>query len=241
MEPLGPLQHRSVVDEACAALRARILHGVWPVGARLPTEHQLASTLGVGRSTVREALARLVSAGLLSAPRGASKRVRDARSHGGLEILSELVVSPDGEVDLGVVRSIAEARAAIAPDVARLAALRRTESQAATLCEHASVLCASSPLDRLLEQTLRWWTVLVHASDNLAYRLAYNTLRATHVEGRAARTPLLEGELRATSLYGAVAAAVRSREPEAAARHCRALIAPGTEALLTITGATPCS
>ena len=31
-----------VVDETTDALRARILHGAWPPGHRLPTEHALA-------------------------------------------------------------------------------------------------------------------------------------------------------------------------------------------------------
>lgn len=42
-----------------------VLRGDWPVDSRLPAERNLAAMLGVSRSTVREAIQRLVSKGLL--------------------------------------------------------------------------------------------------------------------------------------------------------------------------------
>lgn len=48
-----------------ARLKARIGAGEWPLGSRMPTEPQLAEQLGVGRSTVREAIRSLATLGMV--------------------------------------------------------------------------------------------------------------------------------------------------------------------------------
>jgi DNA-binding FadR family transcriptional regulator len=62
---LDALRPTSLVDQATRRLREQITGGAWPVGTRLSGEASLAATLGVGRSTVREALRALVGAGLV--------------------------------------------------------------------------------------------------------------------------------------------------------------------------------
>lgn len=60
---LPPRRH--LVPEAAASIRAAIAEGLWPVGAQLPSEPQLATELGVSRATLREGLRLLVSERLL--------------------------------------------------------------------------------------------------------------------------------------------------------------------------------
>lgn len=69
--PLGPLRPSPLVEQAAQRLRDQIADGSWPVGAKLPGETTLARELGVGRSTVREALRALAGAGLVQARQGA--------------------------------------------------------------------------------------------------------------------------------------------------------------------------
>lgn len=45
-----------LVEQAIVSLRDQVVAGVWGVGAQLPAEPVLACELGVGRSTVREAV-----------------------------------------------------------------------------------------------------------------------------------------------------------------------------------------
>lgn len=231
MAELIPLKRRSIVDEAVDAMRVRILHGAWPVGEKLPTEHDLAEQLGVGRSTVREALNRLGSMGLVEIPHGGSKRVRDWRDAAGLDVLADLVVSPEGVVDLRVVRSVVEMRDAIAPDVARLAAVRCSDERGRRLLDRVDELDPKHGLEVLLPRTLEWWTELVLASDNLAYRLAFNTLLNTYTESRPVVRSLIEPELRAQERYRAVTRAVLAHEPDEAASQCRALVSLGSAPL----------
>jgi len=56
-------------------LEARIRSGEFAVGSLLPTENELATTLGVSRQTVRQAIATMRSGGRLSARKGVGTRV----------------------------------------------------------------------------------------------------------------------------------------------------------------------
>ncbi|MBY8882514.1 FadR/GntR family transcriptional regulator, partial [Actinacidiphila acidipaludis] len=68
---MGSLRPSPLVEQAAERLRAQIADGQWPVGSRLPGETTLAADLGVGRSTVREALRALAGAGLVRTRQGA--------------------------------------------------------------------------------------------------------------------------------------------------------------------------
>lgn len=54
-----------LVGQAVSALRSRVASGEWPVGSRIPTEPELCGLLGVGRSTVREAVRALATLGMV--------------------------------------------------------------------------------------------------------------------------------------------------------------------------------
>jgi GntR family transcriptional regulator, transcriptional repressor for pyruvate dehydrogenase complex len=68
------IQRRTVPEEVAEQLLRLITGGQYEIGDRLPTEQQLMEQFGVGRSSVREGLQRLVSLGLvsISAGRGAT-------------------------------------------------------------------------------------------------------------------------------------------------------------------------
>ncbi len=61
-----------------AYLRRHISTGAWPVGSRIPIEPELAEQIGVGRSTVREAVRSLASIGMLETLPGRGTFVRSS-------------------------------------------------------------------------------------------------------------------------------------------------------------------
>jgi len=63
--------YRRLADE----LRAAIATGAYPIGAQLPTEHELCATHNVSRHTAREALRMLRDAGLIARRRGRGTQV----------------------------------------------------------------------------------------------------------------------------------------------------------------------
>ena len=66
-------EHRYL--QIARALRKEIVDGVYPVGSRLPTEHQLCERFGASRYTVREALRRLREDNLVTSRPRAGTRV----------------------------------------------------------------------------------------------------------------------------------------------------------------------
>ncbi|UOQ58298.1 FCD domain-containing protein [Leucobacter allii] len=110
------VRREPLADQAAQLLLERIRAGEWPLGARLPGETTLAPQLGVGRSTVREAIRQLAGRGVLASRQGAGVFVRalDAR-----EDWDAVLLRAD-------IRSVLEARAAIEAEAAALAAARRT-------------------------------------------------------------------------------------------------------------------
>ncbi|MEU7640686.1 FCD domain-containing protein [Streptomyces sp. NPDC039016] len=116
--PLGALRPSPLVEQATQHLRDQISGGQWPVGTKLPAETALAKTLGVGRSTVREALRALAGAGLLQARQGAGVFV----------IATEPEEDWPTRLRRAEVTDVYEVRMLVEVQAARLAAQRRTKA-----------------------------------------------------------------------------------------------------------------
>ena len=110
------VRRSSMADQTADLLLERIRDEEGAVGARLPGETTLAAQLGVGRSTVREAIRQLAGRGVLSARQGAGVFVT------ALDVREDW----DAVLQRADIVSVIEARAAIEGDAAALAAERRS-------------------------------------------------------------------------------------------------------------------
>lgn len=121
---LTPVLRGGLTDRVIDQLRRRIAEGTWPLHHRLPVESALAKDLGVGRSTIREAVRVLVHAGLLEVRQGDGTFVRARR-----------------EIDAALRRRVLsanlleafEVRRGLETEVARLAAQRRSDADLVVL------------------------------------------------------------------------------------------------------------
>jgi GntR family transcriptional regulator, transcriptional repressor for pyruvate dehydrogenase complex len=206
-----------------ATLRTDILAGRYEPGAALPSERLLSEQLGTNRHAVREALKRLQQAGLVRISQGGATRVRDWRREGGLDLLLALAGADDVPEELELPRATLEMRACVGEDAARLCARRASAALRAELVAHAAALAAQSNLDGRNEIYERLWALIVEGSANIAYRLALNTLlagqRVLHFDAS-----LVGGELRATDVIHALAAAIGDGDEAAARTRARQLL-----------------
>jgi DNA-binding FadR family transcriptional regulator len=102
------LPARSTAVDACEdALLGHVLSGAVPPGGHLPPERQLAEQLGVDRGTLRPAIARLVSRGLLTQRQGRGTVVQDVADSGGLDLLAPVIARAVDGGDAGAVVVIA--------------------------------------------------------------------------------------------------------------------------------------
>lgn len=113
------VRREPLAEQAAGLLLDRIRAGEWQLGQRLPGETTLAPQLGVGRSTVREAIRQLAGRGVLASRQGAGVFVTalDAREDWDLVLRRADIVS------------VLEARIAIEAEAAGLAAQRRTPAE----------------------------------------------------------------------------------------------------------------
>ena len=110
------VRREPLANQAAELLLDRVRAGEWALGAKLPGETTLAPQLGVGRSTVREAIRQLAGRGVLATRQGAGVFVIALDA---VEEWSQVV----GRADI---RAVLEARRAIEVEAARSAAARRT-------------------------------------------------------------------------------------------------------------------
>jgi GntR family transcriptional repressor for pyruvate dehydrogenase complex len=232
---LEPIARASLSDAVFNQLAGQILARRVQPGQPLPSERDLCKALGVNRGALREALKRLAQAGLIEQRHGGATMVLDYRRSAGLDLLSRLLISPTGEPDLLVARSIMEMRAALAPDIARLCALRADAELRRMLHDIVEDMRAAGPdqLDRLQVLSLELWELLVTGADNIAYRLAFNTLRQTYEQIRGALVMALADELRAIDACARLVAAIDARDGELAWRNAAAIVQHGTRGVMT--------
>ncbi|MGW1146235.1 FadR/GntR family transcriptional regulator, partial [Streptomyces sp. NPDC002454] len=122
---LGALRPSPLVEQATDHLREQITDGEWGVGTKLPGESTLAKSLGVGRSTVREALRALAGAGLVQARQGAGVFV----------IATEPRENWSAQLRQAAITDVYEVRMLIEVEAAQLAARRRTDQDVVALLD----------------------------------------------------------------------------------------------------------
>jgi len=120
------VERRALSAQVVQRLQERIATQL-AVGDKLPPESQLMAELGVGRSTVREAVRVLAHMGLVEARQGQGTYVR--------------ATSPEGETLAERLRrarapEVYELRQILEREIARLAALRRDEGDLERMREH---------------------------------------------------------------------------------------------------------
>lgn len=187
-------------------------------GTRLPPERQLATSLGIGRSAVREALAALEILGLVDVRPGSGTYLRGTSS----ELLPEtlnwgVMINASRTAELIAVRSELEVMAA------RLAATRISEADLVRF--ERSVDAMRANLDnpaRFIEADLKCHMVIARVAGNQVLQDLLQSIRALlrlWVE-RGVRDP--DDAADALDEHAALAAALRTRDPSLAEAAMRA-------------------
>ncbi|MBT2706350.1 FadR family transcriptional regulator [Pseudomonas sp. ISL-84] len=88
----SPQNNTKVYIEIVKQLRSMIEHDGLKPGDRLPSERELSERLGVGRSSVREALRALELLGLIETRRGEGTFIRDFRGNQLVQLLSTFIL-----------------------------------------------------------------------------------------------------------------------------------------------------
>lgn len=166
--PFLSVARQQLVDQVIQQLRGRISAGTYQVGERLPPEADLMAQLGVGRSTLREAVRALAHAGLVEARQGSGTYVRALREADPLEERVRRAEAAEAN----------EVRLLLELETARLAAHRRDAEDLAAMrssLEARDAAEAAQDVQALLDADLAFHTAIAHASKNGVLAGLYET------------------------------------------------------------------
>lgn len=201
-------------DVAYARIAGSIASGSYPVGSKLPTEHDLAERLSMSRPVVREALARLKDSGMVVSRRGSGTYVRRAPQpvEAGQAPLSSII-------DM---KRCLEFRIGVESDAAYHAAADRTPADLDRLAVSLDALAASVRVGEInVDQDYRFHLDVAAASGNRFYVATLSTAGSAikNCMSITRNFALLHTQARLLQLHAehaAVFEAIEARQPDAA-------------------------
>lgn len=167
-----PITIEPTYRKVASALVEHIVAGRLQAGDHLPPELELARQFGVNRSTVREALRELDSAGLLGRRRGSKRMMvlRPGTGHVGAGVRRALVLHDVTYQDVW------EALMILEPPLAADAATRRSGDDVQLLEGAAQSVIDAEDSGQTVSHVVQFFRVLAEASGNPALALAQEPL-----------------------------------------------------------------
>jgi GntR family transcriptional repressor for pyruvate dehydrogenase complex len=201
------------VSRVVAHFEQQILSGELSPGDLLPSERTIEDELAVSRSTVREALGRLSSMGLVRSVHGSGTRV-EAPSGRPITAGYQRLLR-QGEVELS---QLAQVRLPLETAIARLAARNRTPEQVRAMEQTQAILGnARGSLESQVRADLEFHALLAEASGNPLFGMVLAPIQELLIESRR-RTLGRHGARLAFEHHAAILEAViRGDEPAAEA------------------------
>lgn len=216
-------------DVVVEHIKKEILSGNYPVGARLPTEVEMAAQLEVSRPTVREALRVLEAEGLISTRPGPGGGPRVCRPD---VITVTRSLSTLFEFERVTLSGLLEARRAVEPACARVAATYASDHDIAALRESIEKMRASLEDDVFWAENANFHLALVSAGKNKVLHILMTALRDLIYTYMAGLHITSSGRSATLEEHTAIMQAIAAHDPEAAAQATHAHLVKSQERLL---------
>ena len=168
----------SIVDQVCASIKQDIADGIWKAGEKLPSEAEFAETFGVNRLSVRVALQKLNTLGIIETRVGEGSFVCNFSLRPVLNEISVFYASEDNYKDVQQLRNLLEF------ECMRLAVTLATDEEkeelhaALTLYNNLSVeynlnLDSKDALERIVDADFNFHYKVIKMGHNRLYKDVY--------------------------------------------------------------------
>jgi len=161
-----PITRSRLHEEIVTIIQKQIMNGTIPPGSKLPPEREMAQTLNVNRATVREALRKLENLDLIEIRHGDGLYAKNYLESGNLDLIK---VAFDMDEHKEIMSNLLEARRYIVPQVAYVAAQRRTATDLKELKEVISQKDLS-----MLDRDIKVHQIIARATHNLVCTIGLN-------------------------------------------------------------------
>lgn len=170
----------SLVDQVCDKIKENITSKQWEPGFKIPSEQELANKFGVNRLTIRMALQKLNTLGIVETKAGAGTIVKKFSFRQYVSEVTELFMRPE------MLNDVCEFRKCIEIECVRLA-IERVTSEGILEIEKAFDEYErvsddikredNMDIDRYIEADLEFHYQICKASENTLFMLAFSAAR----------------------------------------------------------------
>jgi GntR family transcriptional repressor for pyruvate dehydrogenase complex len=161
-----PITRSRLHEEIVTIIQKQIMDGTIAPGSKLPTEREMAENFNVNRATVREALRKLENLDLVEIRHGDGLYVKNYLESGNLDLI-KAAFNMDGRDE--IIINILEARRYVVPQMASLAAQRRTKADMDELQQ-----AITKPEMTMLERDIKVHQIIARATHNLLCTVGLN-------------------------------------------------------------------
>lgn len=216
MAALKPIQKSRISDEVVVQLTHLILDGSFPVNRKLPPERELARQLSINRTSLREALRRLETMGLIKVRPGDGIFVQDPSTHSGIEFVQFLLSSGIG-LDKRLIMDMAEIRKIFATAMIELACERINNDSLSALQEIVDRFPREATPERLSgELDFAFFREIAQATQNKVFIYILNTIKDLMQKMSGVFYQVEDGPEVAANLYRGLVDAIRARDKQRA-------------------------
>lgn len=211
------LRRGNLADQIVEVMRARIHDGDYPIGSKLPTEHELLDEFRVSRTVVREAIVNLKASGLVTTRQGVGVFVQNAAKPQGF------VIPPMDADALQEKIAVLDLRIGVEVEGAGLAAIRRTPETLAEIERAVEVMRdAIAAGSDAIEADIDFHRAVAKATNNVHFENLFAYLGTLSVPRRRLKTFGLTRDARIAYLnkindeHGAVLTGIRNADADTA-------------------------
>lgn len=160
--PIKKVTRQSVSEQVFEQLKEQILNNEWKKGEKIPSENELSALLGVSRVTVRNALQKLISLGLIETRFGEGSFITDA-----LPGISMNSLIPIAYLKENSLQEILEYRRVMEGNVAELATKKASPEDVAKLEEaYLAMYKVKDNLEQFSKADLNFHLLLANTTKN---------------------------------------------------------------------------
>lgn len=208
---LKTISKRNISDVVYEQLMENLIAGEWKPGDKLPSENELAAQLQVSRISVRSALQRLSSLGLVESRQGEGTFVCEFSGAQYANNLIPLVVFERSDM-----QDLMEFRNILDSEIAALAALRATDTDIALLHQnYQRHMSAEGDVTKCADYDSEFHCLLAAATHNALFHKVYQVFQPVFRKNMHQIVSIM-GVSGARVNHAAILAAVEQHDPEAA-------------------------
>jgi GntR family transcriptional regulator, transcriptional repressor for pyruvate dehydrogenase complex len=218
-----PITRSRLHEEIVTVIQKQIMNGTIAPGSKLPPEREMAQTFNVNRATVREALRKLENLELVEIRHGDGLYAKNYLESGNFDLIKVALNMDEGG---DIISNILEARGFVVPQIAYMAAQRRTTADLSELKE-----IVSNEDITMLERDIKVHQVIAKSTHNLLCTIILNFFNQIFRDYGHLYFDDERNVKRSHKFHREIYEAIKSREPEAARRIMRDVLTYAEEAV----------